>query len=48
VQALNKETNQRMSGAAAAEAANRFALERYVEDHLKWYKDILANTCTTI
>ena len=44
VQALDRETNQRMSVAAAKEAAKRFVLERYVEDHLRWYKDIL---CTT-
>jgi glycosyltransferase involved in cell wall biosynthesis len=44
VQALDKETNQRLSGAAAEEASKRFALERYVEDHLRWYKEI---TCTT-
>jgi len=47
VQAFDRDTNQRMSGAAAAAAAQRFALERYVEDHLKWYKEILANSCTT-
>ena len=44
VLALDKETNQRLSGAAAEEASKRFALERYVEDHLRWYKEI---TCTT-
>lgn len=46
VEALDVETNRRMSGAAAEEAAKRFALERYVEDHLKWYKEILACTIT--
>ena len=44
VQALDRETNQRMSVAAAEDAAQRFVLDRYVEDHLRWYKDIL---CTT-
>ena len=41
VEALDEVTNQRISVAAAAEAAKRFVLERYVEDHLKWYEDIL-------
>ena len=42
VQALDDDTNQRMSVAAAEDALKRFALERYVEDHLNWYKEILA------
>jgi len=41
VQALDADTNQRMSAAAAQEASVRFSLDRHVEDHLKWYKEIL-------
>jgi glycosyltransferase involved in cell wall biosynthesis len=41
VQALDADTNQRMSAAAAQEASARFSLDRHVEDHLKWYKEIL-------
>ena len=45
--ALDEDTNRHMSEAAAMDAAQRFALDRYVEDHLQWYKDILANPCIT-
>ncbi len=41
VDALDIETNERMSRAAAEEASRRFVLARYVEDHLSWYRDIL-------
>jgi len=41
VQALDADTNQRMSAAAAQEALVRFSLDRHVEEHLKWYKEIL-------
>jgi len=41
VQALDADTNRRMSAAAAQEASVRFSLDRHVEDHLKWYKEIL-------
>ncbi len=43
VQALDENTNQQMSAAASQEAVVRFSLDRYVEDHLKWYKNILQN-----
>jgi hypothetical protein len=41
MQALDQETNRRMSVAAAAEALNRFSLDRQVEEHLSWYREIL-------
>src|ERR1044071_4794205 len=41
MQALDDETNRRMSVAAAAEALNRVSLDLQVEDHLNWYKEII-------
>lgn len=41
VQALDEATNLRMSLAAAAEALDRFSLDRQVEEHLNWYQEII-------
>jgi glycosyltransferase involved in cell wall biosynthesis len=41
VQALEENTNRRLSEVAASDALVRFSLDRQVEDQLAWYKEIL-------
>jgi glycosyltransferase involved in cell wall biosynthesis len=41
VEALDENTNRRMSDEAAQEGRARFSLDRQVDDHLKWYTEIL-------
>lgn len=41
VHALDENTNQRMSAAAAQEALRRFSIERQVDEHLNWYREII-------
>ena len=44
VDALDPEMNQRLSAAAAQEALVRFSLDRQVDEHLKWYREIVEAT----
>ena len=41
VEALDENTTERLSVAAAEEALRRFSIDRQVEAHLKWYKEII-------